>query len=82
QTSSDKAVGALALLVAAIVFIYYTLWAIILPFFPPTHSIHDYFPEREWAVRIPALILVVGLAAVGSFVGSVLIKEGRKRRAK
>ncbi|KAF8334323.1 uncharacterized protein EI90DRAFT_2970777 [Cantharellus anzutake] len=82
MAASDKLVGAGALLVAVIVFVYYTLWALILPFFPPEHPIHNHFPPREWAVRIPAFLLVVGLSAVGAFIGSVLIKEGRKRREK
>ncbi|KAG9049678.1 hypothetical protein FS837_009442 [Tulasnella sp. UAMH 9824] len=80
--AADKVVGGGMLLIAATVFIYYTTWALITPFFPNDSPIQDFFPAREWAVRIPAFILVVGMSAVGAFFGSVAIKEGRKRRAK
>jgi dolichol phosphate-mannose biosynthesis regulatory protein len=43
---------------------------------------HDLFPAREWAIRIPAFILVVGLSVVGLFIGSVVMKERAKKNAK
>lgn len=52
------------------------------PFFPSSHPIHDSFPAREWAVRLPAFLLVVGLSAIGLFVGNTILKESRKKRAK
>lgn len=67
------------LLTAAVVFAYYTVWAMLLPFFDPKSQIHEYFPAREWAVRLPAFILVVGLTAIGLFVGNTIAKESRKR---
>lgn len=85
------------LLVAAAVFVYYTTWAIVLvcltiashvsltvsqPFLPDTHPVHAYFLPREWAVRIPAMILVLGLSSVGLFVANVMVNEGRKKAAK
>ncbi|KZV90254.1 hypothetical protein EXIGLDRAFT_569411, partial [Exidia glandulosa HHB12029] len=79
QAVSDKALGSLMLLVASVVFVYYTTWALVLPFLPPDNAVHQYFLPREWAVRIPALILLLGLSAVGAFVSTVMIREGRKR---
>jgi len=79
---SDKLVGGVFLLVASVVFIYYTTWAIFLPFLPPSHPLHDHFPPREWAVWGPALLLVVGVSAIGLFVGLVMYKEGKKKRSK
>ncbi|KAF8921249.1 dolichol phosphate-mannose biosynthesis regulatory [Mucidula mucida] len=70
------------LLAAAFVFTYYTAWAILLPFCEPSSPIHDYFPAREWAVRLPAFILVVGLSVIGSFIGSTIIKEKKKKAQK
>jgi len=78
----DRALGAVMLLVAAFVFMYYTTWAIILPFFPADHPLQSAFPAREWAVRLPAFLLCAGLASIGSFVAMVMVKEGRKQRAK
>jgi dolichyl-phosphate mannosyltransferase polypeptide 2 regulatory subunit len=79
---SDKVLGGAMLLTASVVFIYYTIWAILLPFFDTTSPIHDYFPAREWAIRLPAFILVVGLAMIGTFIGSTIIKENRKKAQK
>ncbi|TFY60094.1 hypothetical protein EVG20_g7550 [Dentipellis fragilis] len=79
---SDQALGGAMMLTASVVFVYYTTWAILLPFFDPSSSLHDWFPPREWAVRLPAFILVVGLSAIGLFVGSTIVKENRKKAEK
>lgn len=52
------------------------------PFLSSSSSIHSLFPPREWAVRLPALILVVGLGGVGAFVGRVMMAEEKKRAEK
>ncbi|KZV62837.1 hypothetical protein PENSPDRAFT_590784 [Peniophora sp. CONT] len=70
------------MLAAAVVFTYYTIWALLLPFFDASSPIHDWFPAREWAVRLPAFILFLGLTAIGSFVGMTIVKENRKKAAK
>lgn len=84
------------LLAASTVFIYYTIWAILLvslnleltpsllmtdvqPFIDVSNPIHGWFLPREWAVRLPAFILVVGLSAIGLFLGSTIMKENRKK---
>jgi dolichyl-phosphate mannosyltransferase polypeptide 2 regulatory subunit len=79
---SDKALGSSMLLVAAFVFVYYTTWAILLPFFDTSSPLHDYFPAREWAVRLPAFLLVVGLSGIGWFIGSTIMKEKTKKAQK
>jgi dolichyl-phosphate mannosyltransferase polypeptide 2 regulatory subunit len=91
------------LLVAGLVFTYYTTWAILLvsspgfrwtshvansyspifqPFFDASSPIHNYFPAREWAIRLPAFVLVVGLSGIGFFIGSTIRKENRKKAQK
>ncbi|KAJ7774578.1 dolichol phosphate-mannose biosynthesis regulatory, partial [Mycena maculata] len=77
--ASDKLLGGSMLLAAAVVFTYYTTWAMLLPFFDASSEIHHFFPAREWAVRLPAFILVVGVSAIGAFVGSTIIRENRAR---
>ncbi|KAJ8700119.1 Dolichol phosphate-mannose biosynthesis regulatory protein [Pleurotus ostreatus] len=75
--TSDKALGGLMLLAAAFVFTYYTTWAILLPFLDSDSPVHNFFPAREWAVRIPAFLLVVGLSGIGFFLGATIVKENR-----
>ncbi|EDR14305.1 uncharacterized protein LACBIDRAFT_244765 [Laccaria bicolor S238N-H82] len=70
------------LLAAYTVFTYYTAWALLLPFFPKTSQIHDWFPSREWAIRLPAVLLVLGLSAIGAFVGYTIVKENKKKAQK
>lgn len=70
------------LLTAAFVFSYYTIWALILPLLPIDSGLHEKFPAREWAVKLPAAILLVGLTAIGGFLGMVMLKEAQKQKAK
>ncbi|KAF5365633.1 hypothetical protein D9758_003323 [Tetrapyrgos nigripes] len=80
--ASDTLIGGAMLLAASVVFVYYTTWALFLPFFDTSSQIHDLFPPREWAVRLPAFILVVGLSGIGFFVGNTILKEQRKAAQK
>jgi dolichyl-phosphate mannosyltransferase polypeptide 2 regulatory subunit len=52
------------------------------PFFDASSPIHNYFPAREWAIRLPAFVLVVGLSGIGFFIGSTIMKENRKKAQK
>lgn len=52
------------------------------PFFDTSSPIHDLFPPREWAIRLPAFLLVVGLTGIGLFIGSTIVKENRKKAQK
>ncbi|KAH9981158.1 dolichol phosphate-mannose biosynthesis regulatory [Lactifluus volemus] len=79
---SDKVLGGAMMAAAVTIFIYYTSWAILVPFFDASSPIHAWFPPREWAVRLPAFILVVGLSAIGGFIGYTVIKENQKQAQK
>jgi dolichyl-phosphate mannosyltransferase polypeptide 2 regulatory subunit len=50
------------------------------PFLEPSNSLHNYFPAREWAVRLPAFLLLSGVGAIGLFFGKVMMNEARKKR--
>ncbi len=52
------------------------------PLLDDDNPLQEYFPSREWVVRLPAFTFVVGLAAVGSFVGVTIVKEKRKKAQK
>jgi dolichol phosphate-mannose biosynthesis regulatory protein len=52
------------------------------PFVDDDHILQNFFPPRVWAIRIPVIILLVGSAVVGSFIGMVMIRSNRKKAAK
>ncbi|KAL7268145.1 Dolichol phosphate-mannose biosynthesis regulatory protein, partial [Rhizina undulata] len=70
------------LLVASGVFLYYSIWTLLMPFVDPGHPLHDLFPPRVWAIRIPVILILVGIAVVGSFLSVVMIRSGQKKRVK
>ncbi|UKZ77818.1 hypothetical protein TrVFT333_005544 [Trichoderma virens FT-333] len=68
----DKLVGFAMLVAASVIFLYYTIWTLLMSFFLP----------RAWAIRIPVILLLLGSAVVGSFVGMVMIRSNQKKAAK
>lgn len=78
----DKVAGMAMLIVATTVFLYYTAWTLLMPFVDPGHPLHDFFPPRVWAIRIPVILILLGSAVVGSFLGMVMIRSNRKKAAK
>ncbi|KAI4147488.1 MAG: hypothetical protein LQ340_005531 [Diploschistes diacapsis] len=78
----DKLLGLAMLIAATAIFLYYTTWTLLMPFVDPGHPLHDLFPPRVWAIRIPVILLLLGSAVVGSFLSVVMIKSNRKKAAK
>lgn len=52
------------------------------PFVDQGHPLHDFFPPRVWAIRIPVILMLLGSAVVGSFLSVVMIRSNRKKAAK
>ncbi|KAH0610578.1 uncharacterized protein LAJ45_03402 [Morchella importuna] len=77
-----KLTGLMMLLIASAVFLYYTVWTLFIPFVDEGHPLHDLFPPRVWAIRIPVILILIGIAVVGSFLSVVMIRSGRKKAAK
>ncbi|BFZ56920.1 Dolichol phosphate-mannose biosynthesis regulatory protein [Savitreella phatthalungensis] len=78
----DKFIGLLMLLIATAVFAYYTAWVLVMPFVDQGHPLHELFPPREWAIRIPVVLILVGGGLVGSFISMVMIRTARKQAGK
>ncbi|KAG9248107.1 dolichol phosphate-mannose biosynthesis regulatory protein [Calycina marina] len=78
----DKLVGLSMLLAASFVFLYYTIWTLLIPFVDDDHPLQNFFPPRVWAIRIPVILMLLGSAVVGSFLSIVMIRSNRKRAAK
>ena len=52
------------------------------PFVDSDHPLQNVFPPREWAIRIPVILILLGASVVGSFLSMVMIKSNRKKAAK
>ncbi|ODQ51397.1 hypothetical protein SAICODRAFT_46525, partial [Saitoella complicata NRRL Y-17804] len=61
------------LLLSTALFAYYSIWILLMPFVDADHPVHALFPPREWAIRIPVVICLLGMTIVGSFLGMVMI---------
>ncbi|KAG0260714.1 hypothetical protein DFQ27_003411 [Actinomortierella ambigua] len=81
-SGQDKVVGASLLIFSTTVFVYYTLWAIVMPFVDESYYLHSYFPPREYAIRVPCVILVLGLTVILSFLSMVMIKSKKRTEKK
>lgn len=78
----DKLVGFAMLVAASVIFLYYTIWTLLMPFVDVDHPLQNLFLPRKWAIRIPVILLLLGSAVVGSFVGMVMIRSNQKKAAK
>ncbi|QEL60379.1 hypothetical protein CJJ09_002485 [Candidozyma auris] len=78
----DKLIGLGMLAVATLVFVYYTSWVFLLPFVGDDSVINQFFLPRDYAIKLPFLLLLLAVLAVGSFIGYVLTKNAEKERAK
>lgn len=52
------------------------------PFVDSDHPLQLVFPPRVWAIRIPVILILLGSAVVGSFLGVVMIRSNKKKAAK
>uniref|UniRef100_G3UJ40 Dolichol phosphate-mannose biosynthesis regulatory protein n=1 Tax=Loxodonta africana TaxID=9785 RepID=G3UJ40_LOXAF len=74
-TGTDQVVGLVLVAVSLIIFTYYTVWVIILPFIDSQHVIHKYFLPRAYAVAIPLAVGLLLLLFVGVFITFVMVKN-------
>ncbi|EPE37086.1 dolichol phosphate-mannose biosynthesis regulatory protein [Glarea lozoyensis ATCC 20868] len=78
----DRLVGLGMLITATVVFLYYSIWTLLMPFVDEGHPLQNFFPPRVWAIRIPVILILLASAVVGSFLSVVMIRSNRKRAAK
>lgn len=82
QQIFDKLVGLAMLAVATAVFAYYTIWVFVLPFVDDSNVLQSFFLPRDYAIKLPLILLVLAGTAVGTFIGSVLVKKSKKAKSK
>mmetsp|Transcript_17485 Transcript_17485/g.30141 ORF Transcript_17485/g.30141 Transcript_17485/m.30141 type:complete len:89 (-) Transcript_17485:687-953(-) len=82
---ADKVVGGTLLLISVSVYVYYTIWVIVVPLVekdPIFAPFLQYFPPQYYAVAIPVALLLLLFTAVSMFLGVTMLKQKRKLEAK
>uniref|UniRef100_A0A8B9PWY8 Dolichol phosphate-mannose biosynthesis regulatory protein n=1 Tax=Apteryx owenii TaxID=8824 RepID=A0A8B9PWY8_APTOW len=74
-TATDQVVGFGLVAFSLVLFVYYTVWIVILPFIDSDHGIHQYFLPREYAVIIPVVAGLLLLLFIGIFIAIVMWKN-------
>ncbi|XP_040180741.1 dolichol phosphate-mannose biosynthesis regulatory protein [Rana temporaria] len=80
-TGSDRLTGAGLVAFSTVLFIYYTVWVICLPFIDSDHVIHSYFLPREYAVLLPLVAALILLLLIGIFVTYVMWKSRSPKKS-
>lgn len=70
------------LLLATLIFIYYTIWTFVTPFLDDDSFIQNFFLPRYYAIALPVVALIVGISIVATFVGLVIVKSVQKKKGK
>ncbi|XP_067661921.1 dolichol phosphate-mannose biosynthesis regulatory protein-like isoform X1 [Haliotis asinina] len=78
-TGADQVAGMGMVGLAGFIFSYYTLWVIVLPFVEPDQWLHQFFPDRFYAIAVPLVAGVLGLVFIGLFMVIVTIKKNAKK---
>ncbi|KAI8060095.1 dolichol phosphate-mannose biosynthesis regulatory [Gongronella butleri] len=82
SSSTDKLVGAGAFFSGWAIFIYYTLWSMVMPFVDESNPWQDYFPPFEYAIRLPFAALVFGLVGIMAVFAYASTKQKTKQTKK
>lgn len=52
------------------------------PFVDQGHMLHDLFPPREYAIKVPAALVLLGVTIGTSFLGLVLVRGASNAKAR
>ncbi|XP_037548488.1 dolichol phosphate-mannose biosynthesis regulatory protein [Nematolebias whitei] len=79
-SGADQTVGMCLVVFSLLLFSYYTVWVIVLPFVDNTHALHRYFLPREFSVILPGVAAVILLLCIASFTAVVLLKNHKPKK--
>jgi dolichyl-phosphate mannosyltransferase polypeptide 2 regulatory subunit len=78
----DASIGAVIIVLACSWHAYYSVWVLMTPWLetsPDLAAWLEYFPDRYYALAIPAILLIVVTTSTATFIGAVLSTAGLKR---
>ncbi|XP_060928192.1 dolichol phosphate-mannose biosynthesis regulatory protein [Limanda limanda] len=79
-TGVDQAVGSSLVIFSLLLFTYYSVWVIVLPFVDSDHVLQKYFLPREYSVILPGIAAVVLLLCVGAFIAIIMWKNRKPKK--
>ncbi|KAI9547138.1 hypothetical protein NQZ68_019959 [Dissostichus eleginoides] len=79
-TGVDQAVGMSLVVFSLLLFTYYSVWVIILPFMDSDHILHTYFLPREYSVILPGIAAVILLLCIGAFTAVIMWKNRKPKK--
>uniref|UniRef100_A0A8C6TNG5 Dolichol phosphate-mannose biosynthesis regulatory protein n=1 Tax=Neogobius melanostomus TaxID=47308 RepID=A0A8C6TNG5_9GOBI len=79
-TGVDQAVGMGLVVFSLVLFTYYSIWVIVLPFVASDHVLHNYFLPREYSIILPGVAAIVLLICIGAFTAVVLWKNRKPKK--
>ncbi|KAG2199250.1 hypothetical protein INT47_010625 [Mucor saturninus] len=80
--SSDKIFGATAVSAAVTIFTYFSFWTFIVPFLDEDSSLQKFFLPYQYAIYLPAAVLVAALSLVTAFFVKTTSKSKDSQKAK
>ncbi|KAM9323658.1 dolichol phosphate-mannose biosynthesis regulatory protein [Pholidichthys leucotaenia] len=78
-TGVDQAVGMSLVFFSLVLFMYYSVWVIVLPFVDHDHTLHKYFLPREYSVILPGIAAVILLLFIGTFTAVIMWKNHKPK---
>ncbi|XP_041825533.1 dolichol phosphate-mannose biosynthesis regulatory protein [Melanotaenia boesemani] len=79
-TGVDQVAGMSLVVSSLLLFTYYSVWVIILPFVDRNHMLQKYFLPREYSVILPGIAAVILLLCIGAFTAVVVWKNRKPRK--
>uniref|UniRef100_A0A3P8SUH9 Dolichol phosphate-mannose biosynthesis regulatory protein n=1 Tax=Amphiprion percula TaxID=161767 RepID=A0A3P8SUH9_AMPPE len=79
-TRVDQAVGMSLVVFSLLLFTYYSVWVIVLPFVESDHVLHIYFLPREYSVILPGIAAVILLLCIGAFTAVIMWKHRKPKK--
>lgn len=76
----DQAAGMSLVVFSLLLFTYYSVWVVVLPFVDGDHALHQYFLPREYSVILPGVAAVVLLLCVGFFTAVIMWKNRKPKK--
>uniref|UniRef100_A0A1A8GD88 Dolichol phosphate-mannose biosynthesis regulatory protein n=1 Tax=Nothobranchius korthausae TaxID=1143690 RepID=A0A1A8GD88_9TELE len=79
-SGADQAVGMSLVVFSLLLFSYYTVWVIVLPFVDSDHPLHRCFLPREYSVILPGVAAVIFVLFVGAVTTFIMWKDHKPKK--